>query len=113
MEVPPLCVMSVWAVGLHLAYLCHVGACEWYDDQTRCIMMYFNIRYDFTTVHPLLLEWVHTFETGFLLALAAFGCERRDSVVAPCALVAVVGVVGCVRVVCSDRSSHLFGRRSA
>lgn len=109
---PPLCVASTWAVALHLAYLLHVAACEWYGDRVKNVLAYFAIRHDFTAVHSLLLEWVHTGEMAAMLALAAFGCERRESPVAAlCMLVAAVAFLGCCRVVCSNRPSRVFGRR--
>lgn len=104
--------MCVWVVGLHVAYLLHVGFCEWYDDNSKILLSCFRIRYDFTTVHPVLLEWIHTGETAAVLALAAFGCRRNDAVVLPCALVALFSLIAAANVACVANHSPVFGRRS-
>ena len=71
---PVLCVVAYWSLITHVVYLAHVAATEHYSDQSKCVFKYFNVRYDFTSVHPLLLEWVHTFETAFVMGLAAHAC---------------------------------------
>ena len=73
-QLPPLCVVAYWSLITHVVYLAHVAATEHYSDQSKCVFKYFNVRYDFTSVHPLLLEWVHTFETAFVMGLAAHAC---------------------------------------
>ena len=74
---PPLCVVAYWSLITHVVYLAHVAATEHYSDQSKCVFKYFNVRYDFTSVHPLLLEWIHTFETAFVIGLAAHACGGR------------------------------------
>ena len=110
MELPSLCVVAYWGLLTHVAYLVHVAATEWYSDTSRCVLSYFHVRYDFTSIHPLLLEWVHTWETACVLALGAYGCGRRVEAAAACGVVAAAGFCGCCRVACRDAPSAVFGR---
>ena len=110
-QLPRLCVVAYWSLITHVVYLAHVAATEHYSDQSKCVFKYFNVRYDFTSVHPLLLEWVHTFETAFVIGLAAHACGGRAAAVG-CAAAAAFGLLGCCRVACKDAATRLFGRRA-
>ena len=109
---PENCVLAWYAALIHAAYLTHVACTEVYDAQTRCLLHAFNVRYDFSSLHPLLLEWVHTLETSVILAFCAVSCGAMQPAPEPAlVVVALYSLCGVFLIICSPRQSALFGRR--
>ena len=109
---PENCVLAWYAAIIHAAYLTHVACTEVYDAQTRCLLHAFNVRYDFSSLHPLLLEWVHTLETSVILAFCAVSCGAMQPAPEPAlVVVALYSLCGVMLIICSPRQSALFGRR--
>ena len=109
---PENCVLAWYAAIIHAAYITHVACTEVYDAQTRCLLHAFNVRYDFSSLHPLLLEWVHTLETSVILAFCAVSCGAMQPAPEPAlVVVALYSLCGVFLIICSPRQSALFGRR--
>ena len=109
---PENCILAWYAAIIHAAYLTHVACTEVYDAQTRCLLHAFNVRYDFSSLHPLLLEWVHTLETSVILAFCAVSCGAMQPAPEPALVVVTLySLCGVFLIICSPRQSALFGRR--
>lgn len=110
---PENCDLAWYAALVHAFYLAHVAFTELYDTQTRCLLHAFNVRYDFSRLHPLLLEWVHTLETSAILAFCAVSCGAMQPAPEPGLIaVALYSFCAVAYIICSPRQSALFGRRA-
>lgn len=59
----------VAAFWTHGAYLVHYAMCEKYSVAVRERLRWCRVRVDYSRINPVLLEWIHDFETSSLLAL--------------------------------------------
>lgn len=78
---------------LHALYLTHYAWCDSYTSRMRRWLRRFRVRVDFSTLHPLLLEWWHNFETSTLIAISSESCPIVASVATVLSLIAVLRII--------------------
>lgn len=78
---------------LHALYLTHYAWCDLYSTKIRRWLRQFRVRVDFSTLHPLLLEWWHNFETSTLVATSSDSRRIEASIAAALSLIAVLRVI--------------------